>query len=1048
MSSSGLVNNMFSSDLINRIRSTYATNNNVEIEIRFGEFRGRDFKGGISWRAYERINNYFSNPPNGKPLISTRTKTTDYIRNVSTRDSQSGIPISKKSIRKTLVIPTNEDDEIGEIWIEKTQLWQQVNEDYPFRVALSTEVEIEPINEEFKPDVIRTKNRVSYLIFNGNMRLDLTMVDMINEDNVDSTQYELELEILNITALSNLQTAASVVLLLLLDTVELYTRKERNDIVNYVNDILGGWDRGIIDHRPIVQARNLKLRDMVWGGLIGNEYTSYTVTHKTDGIRKLLVIHRSGVWLVMAPSEINKVTSQSYRQLEGYILDGEYVPNDGSHRIYKNGAPICRIWYNTFDCLSAPFEQRGQYGDTSVQNYPHKDRMIRAQIVADYLKSTVIQVITKTFREFRTAEEFFTIMSEMFAEQPNLSYKQDGFLFTPAYVMYNPHSDKYKLSQRVLTRYPDICKWKPKEQLTIDFLICPKIVNAVKTIELYSTEQIVDNDRNNRNNRSRQVRPACASNIDNTPLVRFTGTSSYPFSNEIDMDNPLTMNVPNRTIVEYRWDYERRLFVPERIRHDKTKPNRNEIAIDVWEDIHDPIDENVLTGNSFRLLRKYHNRIKSELFRIASKNVIYGRRTLLDIGSGRGGDVRKWLLFDKIVAVEPNDEHIVELQRRIDEAGITDRVKIVKAGGEDTEIITREVINFIGERVSTVSMMLSLSFFWENENKIDRLLSTILSNISQNGEFIFLTIDGSAVEQTFDPAFRTGLPLNVLKLGPATLKYDDTKNPPTLDINIDNTIVQNQTEWLVYIEDLSVVLERYGFNLRYVHRADKENFLSLHEQIFTSMYTYGIYSNVNNVKSDIITGLPYVINVNREQLPGPEDLISKMEDLNIQNPLPIIQVKADFTNDRGIGDDTYEQLNLSWYNLGPVVRISCLGGNLSILHAILKATYNQYADTPSLSDRVNIVNGLDAEIKQINQNPDLELLSNVLGINIYVLIGDDQDLYYDREFLTGYDNSKSIVLLKSGQHYEVIAIDDGKYFQTIYYVNDPFIESVRSISQL
>ena len=126
---------------------------------------------------------------------------------------------------------------------------------------------------------------------------------------------------------------------------------------------------------------------------------------------------------------------------------------------------------------------------------------------------------------------------------------------------------------------------------------------------------------------------------------------------DIDIYSPITLNLPNNTIVEYAYDYERKMLVPSRVRHDKIKPNSYDIASDIWSDILLPIDNETMKGNTLLLMKRYHNRIKRELF-------VGNGKYLLDIGSGRGGDINKWKGFDKIVAVEPNPEHIKELRRR------------------------------------------------------------------------------------------------------------------------------------------------------------------------------------------------------------------------------------------------------------------------------------------------------------------------------------------------------------------------------------------------
>ncbi|MEM0090448.1 MAG: hypothetical protein QXF84_03770, partial [Nitrososphaerota archaeon] len=76
------------------------------------------------------------------------------------------------------------------------------------------------------------------------------------------------------------------------------------------------------------------------------------------------------------------------------------------------------------------------------------------------------------------------------------------------------------------------------------------------------------------------------------------------------------------------------------------------------------IDEDTIRGRKFSLINRYHNRIKTELLKIPmnTKNI----KSILDIGSGRGGDVQKWVKagYTHIVCVEPNDKHRVELKNR------------------------------------------------------------------------------------------------------------------------------------------------------------------------------------------------------------------------------------------------------------------------------------------------------------------------------------------------------------------------------------------------
>lgn len=81
-----------------------------------------------------------------------------------------------------------------------------------------------------------------------------------------------------------------------------------------------------------------------------------------------------------------------------------------------------------------------------------------------------------------------------------------------------------------------------------------------------------------------------------------------------------------------------------------------------------PYDDNpiykIINGIGIPTLRYHHNKIKTELLNILPKS------TLLDIGSGKGGDIHKWyhLKFKKIYAVDPildlrqHSKNVVEIR--------------------------------------------------------------------------------------------------------------------------------------------------------------------------------------------------------------------------------------------------------------------------------------------------------------------------------------------------------------------------------------------------
>jgi hypothetical protein len=1073
---------MLSASIKQRINSTYANYNDgtIELEARFGQIVRNSFKPGVPREVFNRIREYFD-----QRSQAVEIKTTDYI---------------SQNVRKTVTIPVG--DEIPEvIWITKNRLWNQEDKDYGIRYSMSREIPIQPV-ANFVPEIIREKNRYSYVVFNNMVKIDITMVNMVQlEANngtdktiKDITKYEIEVELLNPRGLDSFEKALIVTLQKILDTIILYKDNEATSLINYVNSLLGSDKNGLLDHYPLVQARNLKLKDMVWGGLVGNDKTGYSVTHKADGQRKLLVFHTTGIWLAMAPRSLNRITNTEIPELTGTILDGEMIPSDKK----LPGAPDSRIWYLAFDALV--------FSNNNIMGNPHGVRMNHAQAVADSLKNKLIWVNTKTFKNFTTPQEFFKVMREMFREQQLLSYKQDGFMFTPVNTIYNPHSDNYSLYQRVLTDYPDICKWKPHEQLTIDFQIQWIATPEGQKVQLYV------------NNKGRPV--------------LFKGTKVFPFTDQVDSNHELTRGLPSGTIVEYGYDNLTNTLVPIKIRYDKNKPNKIDIAEDVWMDINRPLDRNTMEGNTFTLLRAYHNRIKKELFdnknltQLNQGNSIQANGgTLLDIGSGRGGDVSKWKNFSKIVAVEPNKEHIVELERRIKLNGMENRVMIVNAGGEDTHTIYNAVRSFIGERVDVISMMLSMSFFWRSQFMVGKLINTLLTNIKETGKFIFLTIDGDLVEQTFEPAFQTGPALTKLKLNQATLEYFGNKNPKELKIHIEDSIVEDQTEWLVRLGDLIIGLRNFGFDFSERKRADSERFLTEEEITMTQMYTYGIISKVRDGNELLELDEIKIINENEKMdlqildIPDVKQIAPQITELRevVLETIPLVGDVPEFEVEMNLSDiaeyelplipmDTFQKIRVSWYPHEVVVRIGAIGKWFLLFSCLLGGYYPPYQNNSSAKFRVDFVRKLRRDLaytlemedpnhpgkilwetaangqfvalyeqqtlgldfqdlfgfpldfsleglqRLFNSNSYLgdevyQYASDMLGVDVYIMRLTNKDLHVHLNTSVPGLNRKAIVISGNGNHYETVGIERNGLFQTVFDNNDPFIISLKQLTK-
>jgi hypothetical protein len=149
---------------------------------------------------------------------------------------------------------------------------------------------------------------------------------------------------------------------------------------------------------------------------------------------------------------------------------------------------------------------------------------------------------SKTFPPYIKLMQLYTKFDERLWDIIKKSnIKMDGIIFTPRYKHYKNNCTY---------------KYKPPELLTIDFLI-----------DVNKTLYVVDNDGN---------------------LVLFQGNNEYPYKGYSDITFDFQYQLYD--IIEFHYDYQKNNFSPLRVRHDKIRPNNIHVALDVWYDIHHPID--------------------------------------------------------------------------------------------------------------------------------------------------------------------------------------------------------------------------------------------------------------------------------------------------------------------------------------------------------------------------------------------------------------------------------------------------------------------------
>jgi hypothetical protein len=797
----------------------------IEIEIQFGTYsspkenqKHGNFRSFVSATAFDRVMKYMRTFNQVSKI--TEEIIEDYLdgqeRKAYNKSTDEVLYYDKIKVWSSYVFF---DPQENRMMTRISEDGRYFAEELNSRINISNEYIYNSASKNFNPKTIRTKNRTSFYIDQIG-KLDLTQASETSIDSKNNnsdkvsfdTTYEIELEMSERDFTRNtlkIQKFCELIYSLLQDSEIPYTNSEKATIYRYVSSLLH-IDSGMLRYSLLPEARDLKIEDMVFGGIVGNKNTEYAVTHKADGIRRLMVFMPMEVWIFMPGlpdanllyrASKNTYLSRKIPYRSGFIFDGELLVKENR----KDQSPSKYMYY-IFDCLCENGKDiRG------IKDYLKRIQYAMSFIgtkMTDPILDQVVDLRIKYSKHIPNVSQFFEVMNSMFEDQKMLPYHQDGFMFIPIHTEYNPYDDSKTstpIYARCLKDDPDICKWKPKEMRSIDFLVEIRLSTPTeKKIILYALD--IDPHTN-----ERKMRP-------------FEGTDSHPLQDRIDVHHPILQSLLNKTIVEFYWDENKNLLVPIRIRTDKVSPNRYFSALNIWKGIFSGIDPETLKGKTFQLMRAYHNQIKLDLY----QNVLPTRnhKVLLDIGSGRGGDLKKWSDYELVFAVEPNESHIKHLYDRLEHSPMKNRVIVINTGGEDYETITRTIQKRYGERVSNVSLMLSMSFFYGKYR--EGLRRTIEQNLEAGGEVLIFTIDGDIVKNLFEETCK-----DCIQFLDAETKYES--NSGKLWIDIPSTIVSKQEE---VPPKLSELFEEWDNFLPVdITRANGEQMLNPDEMKFSDLFT-------------------------------------------------------------------------------------------------------------------------------------------------------------------------------------------------------------------
>ena len=544
---------------------------------------------------------------------------------------------------------------------------------------------------------IRLLNRRSFLTKDECFRIDFSMVksrrlksQTLREVLKEDPRYELEIEFIKQDTKVSSTALASELNRLIKVIVQAYQKSEF--ILSPIEQeaYLREFNLSKMRFFNPVTFKREHMREgphSIWEG--------YTVTVKADGERSGLYVARDRkvLRITSRPIEVRWTGLKAPESYHGTFMDGEYIPERNLYCIFD-----C-YHYKGKNVMSLPLmhkESRLGYADQFVQD------------VKEFVSEPTLNPLKIEKKMFKagdgpTMEKAIRELLEM-----NYEYATDGLIFTPRLSPVAPEADRQGAT------WKRVYKWKPPHQNSIDFLV--KFTDR-KTFDPVLETQVQEGHLFvSQNSGDLSVYPCESMTGEYVPRelpadLKVSGprVPAYFQPTNPKKEDAYNILIPvdekglgkdseghrveTNTIIECAYDSTKERWIIMRTRYEKTmqfKAGNNygqdsQTADDIWNSIHVAVTEDMLKTfvsapldadqfedtyyimdikRNTRALAKcydFHNKVKNEMYESLTENA-----TLLDFGSGQGGDMHRWKRsrLSKVVGIEPSESNIKEACRR------------------------------------------------------------------------------------------------------------------------------------------------------------------------------------------------------------------------------------------------------------------------------------------------------------------------------------------------------------------------------------------------
>ena len=618
--------------------------------------------------------------------------------------------INNDVIRKTIC------GDNKEFFMTKKSIKYHNEYEYDIRFSVASEIVVKDlkVNDDAK-FMIREKERETYYFKCGKIDLTKVVERNVNSSEDCVTKFEVEFEINNKkeNTIKEICDIIKFILQINQDNFHIIKKSESDAVLLQYKSLVKS--NFFVGAQPeTLQKDNLNL--------FYNEL--YSVTSKLDGERWFMFISDTNdIYFIDSNLKVIKTNlkSDTYNMV---IIDGEMIRSNGV------------IHFIGFDLLC--------FNNNDVRGNVEYNLMKRIDIIKQIVKSIKGDKYYK-FSCKRYIWKNVFIGCEILLNE-NTKGGCDGLVFTPI-------NEPYPL----VKKWNKLLKWKSKEHNTIDLFSIK--INDMEW-ELYV--QTVDDKK-------KMIPVLFDVNLLETSFDIKTELTTFKTSFDNSYIDPTTLeNFKTNTVIEYKWDYNMKKFIPIKTRWDKTinpfkQGNFSSVACSIWNNITNPIEIDILfklknLNNRddiyFKQMRKFHNKIKENVY----NNYTNNSTSLLELCVGKGGDMHKWI-YNKINYVcgyDISEKNLLECKDRFNKLN-NQKTKgdfyILNLHDKHAHHIIKNHIQknkFNSDMYANVSCQFAIHYFFESQEIFENLIAILDNNLQEDGCFMITYMDANYVNKLFN----------------------------------------------------------------------------------------------------------------------------------------------------------------------------------------------------------------------------------------------------------------------------------------------------------